>query len=463
MAKGTVYLVGGGPGDPGLITLRGLRLIRKADVIVHDHLIPHELLGFAQPNAEIISVAKFASRYTVPQDRINSLIVEKAKENKTVVRLKGGDPFLFGRGGEEAEACVKAKVNFEVVPGVTSALAGPAYAGIAPTHRDYASSLAIVTGHRSDDKPIEIPKADTLIFLMPVANLTKIIDSLLESGLRGSTPIAAIQNGTCYNQKIISATLDTFVETARREELEPPAIFVVGKVAQLHEKLEWFSKKMNVLVLGKHPEKYEYLGNIVHRPIIDCAPIDDYSDVDSLLMKDLAAFDWIVFTSPNGVYYFFDRLYITGSDARALAGIKTAAIGNTTAEKVKEFGVICDLTAQDESSRGLLEVLRQYDMKDKKVLLPRSDIATEELPQGLMQMNACIEKLTVYKTVDIEPGPVDFDYIDCVLFTSGSTVRAFVKYFGSLPAGVKAFATGHVTQAEAQSYNITAELIEKIV
>jgi uroporphyrinogen III methyltransferase/synthase len=253
MSNGKVYLVGSGPGDVELITLKGYKLLCQADVILHDHLIPLELLQLARVDAEIISVGKFASRHTMPQDQINALLIEKARNNNVVVRLKGGDPFVFGRGGEEVEACAEAGINFEVVPGITSALAAPSYAGIPPTHRDFTPNLAIVTGHRKEGKEIEIPDAGTIVFLMGVANIPKIIDSLLKTGWSPQAKIAAVENGTRYNQRVITGMLENFVQIIKDADLHTPAIFIVGKVVELQEKLNWFDKKPRVLVLGTHP------------------------------------------------------------------------------------------------------------------------------------------------------------------------------------------------------------------
>ena len=437
MSQGKVYLVGAGPGDIDLITRKGSGLISRADVVLHDHLIPAGLLKLAKPDAEIISVGKFSSKHTMPQDKINELLVEKAKENKMVVRLKGGDPYLFGRGGEEVQSCTEAGVDFEVVPGITSALAAACYGGIPPTHRDCTSNVAVVTGHRKNvDLEIEIPKAGTVIFLMGVANIEKIVKSLLKQGWPKETKIAAVEHGTCYDQRVITGDLDNFLTVVEEAKLRTPSIFIVGKVVELKEELDWFTKKPNVLVLGNHPQKYNRLGNIVHRPIIDCVAIDDFSKADAVF-KDIANYDWIAFTSVNGAKYLFERLYLMGKDARALANAKIAAIGKTTAQRLKEFGITADLIPQNESSAGMLEEFAKLDMKDKKVLLPQSQIASKELPDGLIAMQAQIEKVPVYKTVDIEPDPIDFDYIDQILFTSGSTVRAFIKRFGEVPENIK--------------------------
>jgi len=458
MSQGKVYLVGAGPGDAELVTLKGYKLIAQADVILHDHLVPLELLRLAKPSARLITVGKSAGHHTMPQKQINELLIEKAKQGSIVVRLKGGDPFLFGRGAEEAQICAQAGIDFEVVPGVTSALAVPSYVGIPPTHRDYTSNVAIVTGHRKEEKLIEIPKAGTIIFLMGVANIRKIIDSLISAGWPATTKIAAVENGTCYNQRLVIGNLENFIQTAQEKELTAPAVFIVGRVVELHEKLNWFGKKPRILVLGMHPEKYTHLGTIVHRPMIDCVGLEDYSQADRLL-KRLDTFDWIVFTSANGIKFFFERLNKLKRDARALASTKVAVIGKTSAQALNEFGIVADICPATESSAGLLEKFSRMDVNGRKILLPQSDIASTELPDGLREMGADIEKLPIYKTVDTEPEEVNFDYIDRILFTSGSTVRVFVKRFGSVPPHIKTYCLGLPTQAEAKKHNIDAELV----
>ncbi len=458
MSKGKVYLVGAGPGDFELITLKGYGLICQADVILHDHLIPTELLQLARAEAEIITVGKFASQHTMSQEQINALLIEKAGEHRIVVRLKGGDPFLFGRGGEEAEACADAGVDFEVVPGVTSALAAPSYAGIPPTHRDFTPNVAIVTGHRKDEKEIEIPNAGTVIFLMGVSNIQKIIDSLLKAGWSPQTKIGAIERGTFYNQRVITGTLESFVQTVREENLSRPAIFVVGKVVELHEKLNWFGRKPRVLVLGTHPEKYTHLGTIVHRPVVKCVGMADYSKLDGIL-KSLVRFDWLVFTSANGVKFFFERLRLSGLDARALCSLKVAVIGKTTARRLIGFGILADVVPDTESSAGLLDEFKGIEIRDKSVFLPQATAASGELAEGLVALGATVQEVPVYQTVEMEPADVDFEHIDKILFTSGSTVRAFVKKFGRVPSRVKACCLGAPTQAEARKHGIDAEIL----
>jgi uroporphyrinogen III methyltransferase/synthase len=415
MTQGKVYLVGAGPGDLGLITFKGHQIIGQAEVILYDHLSPKELLRLASPQAELISVGKFASQHTLPQEGINALIVEKAKEGHRVCRLKGGDCYMFGRGGEEALACYEAGVEFEVIPGITSALAAPCYAGIPPTHRDCTPDIAFVTGHRkaghtdeSGDWNIEIPKAGTVVFFMSVGNIERIIRSLIQQGWSDQTPIAAIEHGTCYDQRVIPGTLSNFMAKADEAKLRTPALFIVGDVVKLQDKLDWFGKKKNVLILGNHPDRYAYLGNVVHRRIIDCVGLDNTAHVDAML-DTIPTYDWIVLTSVNSAKFLFERLFAQGQDVRVLGSVKIAAIGKSTAGRLKEYGLKADLIPEDESSTGLLEAFKSIDVHDQRILLPRAEVASEELPDGLQARGAHIEKLVVYKTVEIEPDDVDFD------------------------------------------------------
>ena len=458
MSKAKVYLVGTGPGDPELMTLKGYRLISQADVILYDHLIPHGLLELARPDAELISVGKFASCHTMPQEQINELLLEKARADKIVVRLKGGDPYLFGRGGEEAEACAAADVDFEVVPGVTSALAAACYAGIPPTHRNYTSTVAIVTGHRKEDAEPQIPSAGTIIFLMGVRNIGRIVQALLRAGWPAKTRIAAVEKGTCYDQRVVKGTLENFLEIADKAALRTPAIFIVGKVVELQDRLDWFGKKPRILLPGTHPEKYRHLGTIIHRPMIKLVPVEDYSKADPIL-RDLGRYDWIVFTSTNGVKYFFQRLYAIGLDARSLASARVAAIGSTTAEMLRAFGILADMQPKLESSEGLLEQFDRIGVRGEKILLVKPEAGSPVLFDRLTAAGADVEIVVVYKNIDIEPEPIDFDYIDQILFTSASTVRVFMRRFGTVPRGVKVYCLGQPTLDEATRYNIQAELL----
>jgi uroporphyrinogen III methyltransferase/synthase len=462
MARGKVYLVGAGPGDPELISLKGYRLISQADVIVYDRLLAPELLQLAKPGAETIFVGKRPGQHLISQHAINTLLVNKARANKLVVRLKGGDPYLFGRGGEEACACVRAGVQFEVVPGVTSALAAAAYAGIPLTHRDYTSSVAIVTGHRKAAQALQIPRAGTLVFLMAVSNVQKVLESLRAAGWPGQTRIAAVENGTCHNQRVITGRLANFAEKAQKEKLSAPAVLVVGRVAGLAGKLNWFNKKPRILVVGTGPEKYAHLGTIVHRPLIKLVPLEDYRTAEAVL-KRLHIFAWLIFTSTNAVRFFFTRLNKLGRDARALSGVKVAAIGCTTADELAQFGLRAEMVPKTQSSAGLLREFRRIKIRGKKILIACSDIASQELPTGLAKMGAVVKTVALYRNIEIEPGQIDFRHIDRILFTSSSTVRAFSRRFGSVPPGVKVMCLGTPTLRESKRYGIEGKLLSACI
>ncbi len=462
MPKTQVYLIGAGPGDKDLLTCKGRRILAQADVILYDHLIAAELLDEVKVGAELVCVGKRAADHTLPQDEINALIVETARAGKLVARLKGGDCYLFGRGGEEAQACADAGIAFEVVPGITSALAAPCYAGIPPTHRDYTADVAIVTGHRKagDDRPIDIPKAGTVIFLMSVGNIANIIRSLRDAGYAPDTKIAAVERGTCYDQRVVEGTLADFLDNIKDNPLRTPAIFIVGKVVELRSQLDWFSKKPVVLHLGNYPERYEHLGTIVHRPIIQCVECEDTEAINQMLPRADRC-DWIVFTSGNGIKYFFKKLFARGRDARIFANTRFAVIGRASAERLLEYGINADLCAETESSTGLLKAFADIDTAGKRILLPTAEVHSGELPDGLRHAGAVVDELPVYKTVEQPISDVDLDYIDRILFTSGSTVRAFVNRFGALPAHIRALCLGEPTQTVARQYGIEATIIDK--
>lgn len=462
MSKTRVYLVGAGPGDRELITLKGLRILSEADVILYDHLIAPELLTCAKDSAEKICVGKRASRHTRPQEDINKLIIQHAQAGKTVARLKGGDCCLFARGGEEAQSCAEAGIHFEIVPGITSALAAGSYAGIPATHRDFTSDVAIVTGHRKkgDNRPIHIPKAGTIIFLMAVGNIEAVIDALRQAGYAGETKIAAVEHAACYDQRVIEGTLETFPDIIRDKPLRTPAVLIIGKVVELRKQLDWFSRKPVVLHLGTQPQRYARLGTIVHRPIIECTESPD-SEPIAEIVRNPAAFDWLVFTSPNGVRFFFKKLYAAGLDARIFARAQFAVIGQTTGRKLLEYGIKADLSPAVESAKGLLEAFAPVPFADLSILLPGPEVRSDELPDGLTEKGAKITKLNVYQTIEKTIDDIDLDYVNQILFTSGSTVRAFVKQCPTLPAHIQALCLGEPTQKIAAEHNINANIIEK--
>jgi len=462
LATAKVYLVGSGPGGLELLTTKGYRLLQQADVVLYDHLLSPDQLDVVKPDAEKIPVGKFAGNHTLPQEGINQLIVDKAKEGKMVVRLKGGDPYIFGRGGEEAEFCFENEVEFEVVPGVTSAFSAPCYAGVPPTHRDCTTNVAIVTGHRKkgDDRPIDIPKAGTVIFLMSVGNIPRIIPQLLDEGWSPDTPIAVIEHGTWYDQRVIDGTLDTFLDIIKQNPLRTPGLFVVGDVVKMRQQLDWYARKPKILVLGTNPQIYSDLGTIVHRQIIDCVVLDDYTEVDKQI-ENLSKFNWIVFTSANGIRHFFARLNEKGLDCRAFANSKVAVIGKTTGDNLEKHGIKADLCSQTQSSKGLLEAFADIDVNGKTILLPQAEVASTVLPVGLKDKGADITLMPVYKTIEKDCEDVDFDYIDQVLFTSGSSVKAFKKRFGKVPENVKAYSLGIPTQTTAKENGIDSDILPK--
>ncbi|MFC2003281.1 uroporphyrinogen-III C-methyltransferase [Chloroflexota bacterium] len=453
MKQGKVYLVGAGPGDPGLLTVKGLDCLRQSDVVIYDSLLDDRLLGEVRPNAEKIYAGKSAQYHNMEQEAINRLLVEKAQQGKIVVRLKGGDPFVLGRGGEEAEALAKARVLFEVVPGVSAAVAVPAYAGIPLTHRLLASSFTVVTGHRAvdrNDSAIAWDKlstgADTLIFLMALANLEQIVSRLLENGQLTSTPVAVIADGTSHRQRTVVGTLEDIVSRTRQSNIQPPAVLVVGEVVRLREHLRWFDNYplfgKRILVTRAKSQASQFSQLLLKRgavpiemPAIEIQPshVPDELDQAILSLKD---YHWIIFTSANGVDAFFHRLYALNLDARWLQGLRLGAIGSATASTLESRGLRADCTPKKYTSQGLLAQLKQYNIVGCRVLLPRADIAGKRLPLGLARMGAEVHGVTAYRTVpNVEvmsqvKQMLLAGEIDIVTFTSSSTVFNLVAALG---------------------------------
>jgi uroporphyrinogen III methyltransferase/synthase len=446
-SKGRVYLVGAGPGDPGLITVKGLACLQKADVVVHDRLVNAGLLRQAPQGCEMINVGKSPQRHTLPQEAINALLVEKALAGKVVVRLKGGDPFLFGRGGEEAEALAEAGVPFEVVPGVTSAIAAPAYAGIPVTHRDHTSTFAVVTGHEDPtkaDSSLDWQKlatgVGTLVCLMGVGNLPQIVAKLIEHGRDPRTPVAIVQQGTEARQKTVTGTLADIVERAREADIRPPAVTIVGEVVALREKLRWFDTKplfgKRVLVTRSREqasalsERLRELGaEPLEHPAIEIAPPKDMAPLDEAIAK-LSAYDWLIFTSVNGVRAFVARMSEKGTDIQALARLKIAAVGPATAQALQEYGLRVDHMPQvyrtEEIAAGLT------DIAGERILLPRAERAGKQLARALRGRGALVDEVIAYRTLAVGAphelkALLEDEQIDIVTFTSSSTVRNLVR------------------------------------
>jgi len=443
---GKVYIVGAGPGDTGLITQRAVQILHEAQVVVYDNLANDELLRHCASQCERIYVGKIAGSHTKQQEEINRLLVEKALEKKTVVRLKGGDPFVFGRGGEEALELAAAGLEFEVIPGMTAAIAASAYAGIPLTHRGICSSVSLITGHEDPEK-VESrilwehisPGTGTLVFYMGVKNLSHIASNLIKNGRPENTPAALIRWGTLNNQETLTGTLETIAAQALETGFLPPAVLVVGEVVKLREKLRWFDNRplfgKRILVTRSRSQSSELSSRLralgaqtVEFPTIEITPMDDYGDLDNAIGR-LDDFSWILFTSVHGVCIFYERLLKAGLDSRALKGVKVAVIGEQTAARLRGFGIIADLQPEHFTSEAALGAFhsRKEDLRGRRVLFPGSEIARDMLPEGLRKLGAEVVIVPVYRNLVPEYTDGELDELfdtppDLITFTSSSTV-----------------------------------------
>ena len=440
--SGFVSLIGAGPGDPGLLTLRGAEALASADVVIYDYLANPALLAHAPDGAERIYVGKKAGCHTLSQDEINALLVERGLAGQRVARLKGGDPFVFGRGGEEALALVEAGVPFEVVPGVTSAVAAPAYAGIPVTHRGLASSFAVVTGHEDptkDESAVDWSRlatgVDTLVFLMGVGNLPRIVEQLVAHGRPADTPAALVRWGTMPGQQAVSGTLADIAARVEAAGLRPPAVTIVGSVAGLREQLRWFEERplfgQRILVTRTRQQasalstRLRALGaEAIELPTIHIAPPGDWAPLDRAI-AGLGNYDWIVFTSVNGVSAFWERLDRAGLDARALHVVRVAAIGPATAAGLQARGLRADYVPGEYVAEAVAAGLG--DVRGLRVLLPRADIARPALAGLLRGGGAEVDEVTAYCTLQPESGAGELRDllagVTVATFTSSSTVR----------------------------------------
>ncbi len=443
--------MGAGPGDPALITLKAVECLRKAEVIIYDYLANEKLLDFAPSEAERIYVGKKAGEHAMSQEQINGLLVEKGLKS-VVARLKGGDPFIFGRGGEEALALKEAGIEFEVIPGVTSAVAVPAYAGIPLTHRGLTSSVAFVTGHEMAGKESSAIKWDrlatavgTLTFLMGVKNLAHIASQLVVHGRAEETPVAVIRWGTTAEQQTVTGTLGNIARIAEEAGIKPPAIIVVGEVVGLHQQLSWFEKRplfgKTVVITRAREQASDFLflleekgAQCLEFPTIEVVPPASWTPLDSAI-KQLEDYDWVIFTSVNGVRFFFRRLAEQGEDVRALRGLRIGAIGPKTAAALTERGLRLDLVPSEYQAEAVIGALGQKEVRGMKFLLPRAAKAREILPEKLNKMGAKVDVVTAYETVR-PPAKADGvrrllqkGEIDCISFTSSSTVENFAAMF----------------------------------
>jgi uroporphyrinogen III methyltransferase/synthase len=451
---GKVALVGAGPGDEGLMTLRGKEWLERADVVIYDHLANERLLRFTQTETEFIYAGKKEGKVTLSQDQINTLLIEKAKLGKTVVRLKGGDPFIFGRGGEETETLTKAGIPFVVVPGVTSPIGVAAYAGIPLTHRDFSSTLSIITGSNEKGKEDEhidwekiASRSGTLIFLMGARKLKRITENLMKYGKDPDTPIAVIQWGTTYRQKTWTGTLNTIVDIAAKENIKPPALTIVGEVVNLKPHTDWYETLPlfgKTLVITRPEEQSEaFMQGILERgaepflfPVIETVPPEDWGPLDTAIQK-LDSYDGLIFTSVNGVKFFMRRLKEKGKDVRELKGLRLYAIGSKTEQAVNALGINVDVVPEDYVAESLIDSLEKENIKGKKFLLPRAAVARETLPDQLKNRGAEIDVPSAYRTVRPQTDTEELvrrikeGSIHAVTFTSSSTVTHFMDLIGT--------------------------------
>lgn len=485
--KGKVYLVGAGPGDPGLITVKGRQCIEKADVIIYDYLAAPALLKSAPQTAEVIYVGKKGGDHTLPQEGINALIVEKALTGATVTRLKGGDPYIFGRGGEEAQVLAEHDIPFEVVPGVTSAIAAPAYAGIPLTHRDFTSTVAFVTGHENPEKNASsidwaaLAKGiGTLVFLMGVKNLPQITQQLLANGKPADTPVALVRWGTTPSQKTVEGTLSNIVARVEAAKLKAPAITIVGEVVRLRETLDWFSGKPlmgKTIVVTRSREQasdlVEQLSDLgaecLECPTIKIAPPEDDAPMAAALDR-LTDYEWLVFTSVNGVKCFFRKLFESGRDVRSLGRVKTCTIGPATSDCLLAHGIRTDILPASFRAESIIEAFSKENIKGKKILLPRALEARAILPEELTRLGATVDEVPVYRTLQdtTNAGTIierlEAKTIDMITFTSSSTAKNFkallpADRFHDLVKNVTIAAIGPITADTAESLGMKAHLV----
>jgi uroporphyrinogen III methyltransferase / synthase len=469
---GTVYLVGAGPGDPGLMTVRGAELVAGADVILHDRLIPAAALRGARGDAELVYVGKRPGEPALPQRDIERLMIERARHGCSVVRLKGGDPFVFGRGGEEAEALAAAGVAFEVVPGVTAGVAAPAYAGIPLTHRDDASAVAFVAGHEDPEKEGSAIDWEalarfpgTLVLFMGVKRLPNVAARLIAAGRDGAEPAAAVERGTTPAQRTVTATLADLPDAAAEAGMAPPAIVLVGPVAARRETIAWFERRplfgTRVVVTRARAQAsglaatLQALGaEVVELPAILVVPRLDSAEVRGAIGA-IHSYALVCLTSPNGVRLLFDALRDAGLDARALANATVAAIGPGTARALAERGIRAEVVPEHSIAESLVESLAGFDVARRPVLVARAAEARDVLPDALRDRGAEVDVVPLYETVAEDPDPEAVEAAraaDYLTFTSSSTVRNFARALGDdIPQGARVISIGPVTSETARA------------
>lgn len=488
-------MVGAGPGDIGLLTIKGMKCLKKAGVVVYDFHLNAQILNYINHDAEFIYAGKRGGHHTMSQDEINTILIRKAQEGKIICRLKGGDPFVFGRGGEEAEALSKEGIEFEVVPGVSSSVAAPAYAGIPLTHRLFSSSFAVIPGYEDPSKKestIEWDKlatgVGTLVFLMAVKNVDLIAQKLIENGRSPETPVAIIRWGTRPEQKTLVGTLRNVGELAKEKEIKPPAVMIVGDVVNLRESLKWYEKKPlfghRILVTREHAEGFERLeelgAEIIEFPTIEIVPPESHEELDSSIER-VTTYDWLIFTSRNGVKYFFRRYFEKDRDIRDLRGIKICAVGSKTAQEVRKYGLKVDLIPEEFRAEGLIEMFSKAQnaegvahsklFKGMRFLLPRAENAREIFPRTVRELGGEIDVPVAYRTIKPESRGKRLrrffkeGRISIATFTSAATFHNFREIMGedaeALLKGVAIAVIGPVTAKAIEKAGLHADVMPR--
>ncbi len=452
----SVFLIGAGPGDPELLTLKGLRCLQVANCVVYDSLVNIDLLQYVRPDAELIYVGKRKGQQSISQDEINQLLVQKSKEGKTVARLKGGDPFVFGRGGEEAEALTHSGVGFEIIPGVSSGIAVPAYAGIPVTHRDYSSSVTFLTGHEDADKgepgiawDTLAPGSGTLVFFMGVARLLEIVENLVRCGRPLNTPIAVVQWGTYGKQDVVTGTLESILKEVQSNPIGSPAITVVGEVVKLRDKLRWFENRPlfgKRIVVTRPRQQVEELraqlsglgAEVIPFPTIEIRPPDSWKPLDQAIQR-VHQYDWLIFTSVNGVHHFFSRYRTLERDIRDLKGVRLAAIGPATERALRDLDLIVEVLPGEFKAEGLVESLKGKVGTGSRILIVRAKVARDVLPVELSKQGAQVDIAEAYQSVipSISQDALEQIFterpVDMIVFTSSSTISNLAEILRPKP------------------------------
>ena len=479
---GKVYLVGAGPGDLGLVTLRAKECIERAEVIVYDHLANPEMLAWARDDAEVIYAGKKAGAHALPQDEINKLLIDKARAGKKVVRLKGGDPFVFGRGAEEAKAMVDAGIGFEIVPGITSAIAGPAYAGIPVTHRAENSHVTFFTGHENPTKEktaidyAALSKlGGTQVMLMGVERIEAITRQMLANGVRADLPVALVRWATTGRQQTLIGTLEHIAQRALESQFEAPAVAVFGEVVALRNELNWYERRPlfgKRIVVTRSRKQASALSNqlralgadVFELPTIRIEPPTDLRQFGELV-QDAHIYDWIVFTSPNGVDAFFEMFFKLYDDAREIGGVKIAAIGPATAQRVRDFHLHVDLQPEEFVAEAVVrEFQKGGGVENLRILIARAEKARDVLPRELSRLGAIVDEAFAYRTVpetrDVTGARQRFfeEGADLITFTSSSTVDNFLALGLPWPKGMQVASIGPITSKTAIAHGLKIDI-----